>query len=350
VVEPVEQRGTTVQTTALRRAAVLGHPIAHSLSPILHNAAYRALGLTDWSYSAVDVTAEDLPELLDREADMWAGFSLTMPLKVEVLKWLSNQPRAFRIDPAAQAVGAANTLVFGSEIAAYNTDVYGIVTAIREVIRHGPIESFAILGAGATSASALAAAKELGAEKVEVYARSEIGRTEILKTAKRLGFATPQFGAFSPNPAEFAERRVVPGQTFNRDAWIGVVFGSGPRCWALEYADVLANPTKLSEYDAVISTLPAHAADPLATKMIEHFSVAECRSKPHVHITGTILDVVYDPHPSELISTWSALGGAVVTGDRMLLHQAAKQVELMTGQSAPLAAMEEALNEALGSD
>jgi len=334
------------------RAAVLGHPIGHSLSPVLHNAAYRALGLDDWEYSAVDVTSEQLGTFLDQEAGTWAGFSLTMPLKVEVLKWLSHQSSSYKIDQLSKDVGAANTLVLGSELAAYNTDVYGIVAAIREVIRHGPVESIAILGAGATAASALAAAKKLGADKVEIYARSESARSQMLETAKRLGFVTPQFGSFSPHHANSAPRQVVPGQPFNRDAWIGEVFGSGPRCWALDYNDILANPTKLSEYDAVISTLPAHAADPIATHLVELTkpSVEEGGtpvSKPPVNIRGALLDVVYDPYPSELMATWSALGGAVVGGERMLLHQASKQVELMTGHPAPIVAMETALNQAL---
>ncbi|MCL1800634.1 MAG: hypothetical protein FWG25_04640, partial [Promicromonosporaceae bacterium] len=161
----------------VKRAAVLGHPIAHSLSPVLHNAAYAALGLTDWEYDAIDVESSGLADLLNStllERDDYVGFSLTMPLKVEVLRWLAAlglaRESAARppviVDPLCEISGAANTLVKRSlgtdaELSAFNTDVGGIVAAIREVIRHGPVESVGILGAGATAASALAAAVEL---------------------------------------------------------------------------------------------------------------------------------------------------------------------------------------------
>lgn len=114
-----------------RRAAVLGHPIAHSLSPVLHRAAYRALGLDSWSYDAVDVTEDGLPGFVAGLGDDWAGLSLTMPLKQTVLPLLDH------VEPLAQVVGAVNTvLVQGSgsarTLVGANTDVHGIVAALRE--------------------------------------------------------------------------------------------------------------------------------------------------------------------------------------------------------------------------
>ncbi len=86
------------------RAAVLGRPIAHSLSPVLHRAAYAALGL-DWTYDAVEVGADGLPAFLEHLGDDWAGLSLTMPLKHAVLPLLAT------CSELATAVAAANTVV-----------------------------------------------------------------------------------------------------------------------------------------------------------------------------------------------------------------------------------------------
>src|SRR5579859_5897576 len=99
------------------KAAVLGKPVGHSLSPALHGAAYGALGLADWSYQAIECDEAGLPGLLDSCGPGWAGLSLTMPLKRAVLPLLS------RTDPIAELTGAANTVVFaGGSRHGYNTD------------------------------------------------------------------------------------------------------------------------------------------------------------------------------------------------------------------------------------
>src|SRR4051794_41808748 len=87
------------------RAAVLGRPVSHSLSPLLHRAAYAALGLDDWTYDALDVGAEDLPDLLAGLGPEWRGFSVTMPCKQAAV------PVADEVDPLPRLLGAANTLV-----------------------------------------------------------------------------------------------------------------------------------------------------------------------------------------------------------------------------------------------
>jgi len=278
-------------------AAVLGHPIAHSLSPTLHNAAYQALGLDDWHYDAIDIEPAGLPELLTEKLlkrDDWMGFSVTMPLKPEIVPWLLSRDvqdigADIAISPLVTATGAANTLFRNKSkcLCAENTDVYGIIAALREVVRHGPIEEIAILGAGATAASALAAAQKLGAQQIVVYTRPGSASLPTLReVATRLGVT-------------FLERELA------------------------------ATASELATYDAVVSTMPKHAADSIAADLKQ--------------VGGVLLDVVYDPRPTELQSTWSALGGAIVGGERMLLHQAARQVELMTGQPAPLKAMDDAL-------
>ena len=286
-----------------RRAAVLGRPVSHSQSPALHRAAYAALGLTDWQYEALDVGVDELPAVLagmDRE---WAGLSVTMPLKQAVIPLLDD------VTPLAAAVGAVNTVVVepsadardrstgvtprgdrasGVTLRGDNTDVAGLVAAAREA-GVGRVERACVLGAGATGASALAALAELGCRTPTVQLRSPGRGAELVAAARRLG--------------------VQP---------VLVEWGHQP---------------SLLGSDLVISTVPAGATDTLAALVQE--SVGGRR--------GTLLDVVYDPWPTPLVAAWSAAGGAVVDGLAMLLHQAAAQVALFTGRTAPVAAMRAAV-------
>src|SRR5215813_8538402 len=148
------------------KAAVLGSPITHSLSPVLHRAAYQALGLTGWSYQAIECDAARLPGLLDGCGPGWAGLSLTMPLKRAVLPLLD------RAEPLVTDVGAANTVVFGGgRRRGHNTDVPGMVAALAEAGLSGNPGEVLIAGAGATACSAVAAVRELGAREVTVAAR-----------------------------------------------------------------------------------------------------------------------------------------------------------------------------------
>ena len=290
-----------------RRAAVLGHPIGHSLSPVLHRAAYRALGLDGWSYDAVDVTEEQLPAFVGDLDATWAGLSLTMPLKQTVLPLLDH------VEPLAGVVGAVNTVLVqagGSGrpvLTGANTDVHGIVAALSEGLaaaggaapgERPPARSAVVLGAGATAASALAALAELGCTVPVVLARS-LGRTGALaRAAHRMG-VEPVF-------------RSLDGAL---DATAGA--------------------------DLVVSTLPPRAADDLAAGL--------AAGAAHAPRPGAVLlDVAYDPRPTALHTAWLGSGGVAVPGERMLLHQAAEQVRLMTGRPGPLAAMDAALGAALG--
>jgi shikimate dehydrogenase len=162
-----------------RRAAVLGRPITHSLSPVLHRAAYADLGL-DWTYDAIDCGIDDLPLVLADRAD-WAGFSATMPLKHALLDV------AAEVGAVATAVGAANTLLPGADgWIADNTDVAGILAALAE---HAVApSSVTILGAGGTAQSVLAALVALGVDDCAVLVRSLApSRAALLGTAERLG-------------------------------------------------------------------------------------------------------------------------------------------------------------------
>ena len=149
-----------------RRAAVLGHPIGHSLSPVLHRAAYAALGLASWRYDAVDIAEEDLSRFVAGLDRSWAGLSLTMPLKRTILPLLDH------VEPQALALGVVNTVLVvasGSArmLTGTNTDVHGLLAALREggIGAHGDgseVGSAVVLGAGATAASAIAALAQLG--------------------------------------------------------------------------------------------------------------------------------------------------------------------------------------------
>lgn len=279
------------------RAAVLGHPIAHSLSPVLHRAAYAALGL-DWRYDAVDVSEGELPAFVGGLDASWAGLSLTMPLKQAVLPLLDH------VEPLAEVVGAVNTVVVSRggarpTLVGANTDVHGIVAALTEagLAAAGPRHRAVVLGVGATAASTLAALAQLDVVDPTVLARSVARAGATMRAAHRMG-------------VDATVRTLAP----------------------LERAlDTLA------QADVVVSTLPPHAADEIATAL-----PATGR-----RVRGVLLDCAYDPRPTALVSAWREAGGAAVTGERMLLHQAGEQVRLMTGSPAPIVAMDRALRVAL---
>lgn len=163
-----------------RRAAVLGSPVGHSLSPVLHRAAYQALGLAGWTYEAYDVAAPDLAGFLAGLDGSWAGLSLTMPLKAAVLPLLDE------VTPMVEVVGAANTVVLaGGRRSGDNTDVPGMVSALTD---HGVerVSQVAVLGGGATARSALAAAAALTG-RASVHTRSGARAAALRATATAVG-------------------------------------------------------------------------------------------------------------------------------------------------------------------
>jgi shikimate dehydrogenase len=259
------------------KAAVLGSPIAHSLSPFLHRAAYAALGFDDWSYSLVECSSDGLAAFMAGLDDGWAGLSLTMPLKRTVLPLLQH------VDPVAAGCGGANTVVFRADGRyGYNTDVQGIVDALAEAGAPVP-GSVTILGGGATACSALAAVRELGAGGATVVVRDPARAGDLLSAAARLDMRV-RFRDFS----ELAD---------------------GPS-------------------DLLISTVPAGAADTYAAW------IRSAGAAP-----AAVMDVVYHPWPTPLALAAASAGSVVASGFAMLLHQAAAQVELMTGKPAPVEAM-----------
>lgn len=280
-----------------RRAAVLGHPVAHSLSPVLHRAAYDALGLDDWRYELHDIDSDELVPFLAGLDDSWAGLSLTMPLKQVALRAVDV------VQPLAGAVGAVNTILLqrGGLTVGANTDVHGLVQALREADPQPVVENHTrgvIVGGGATAASAVAALGELGVHRPVVLVRS-LGRAgPVLRAASAMG-VEPEL----------------------------VALGSERATSLLRDAEVL------------VSTVPGGASDALVP-MLDDVTLDPAQ---------VLLDVVYEGWPTPFPSRWLACGGSVAPGYLMLLHQACEQVRLMTGRPAPEAAMRAALLAAVGS-
>jgi shikimate dehydrogenase len=176
------------------RAAVLGSPVAHSLSPVLHSAAYAALGLDGWHYDAHECDEAGLAGFVDGLGPEWAGLSLTMPLKRVALEVARD------VSPLAAAVGAA--VLTGGRRHADNTDVAGVVEALRGARPGGRA---VVLGAGGTAQATLAALRELGIVDTTVLVRSTARTGELRAAADRLGVA-PQItdGLLDPARARAA--------------------------------------------------------------------------------------------------------------------------------------------------
>ncbi|MFI6448989.1 shikimate dehydrogenase [Kitasatospora sp. NPDC050543] len=275
--------------TSKNRAAVLGSPIAHSLSPALHRAAYRALGLERWRYDRFEVDEAALPGFLagldERE---WAGLSLTMPLKRAIIPLLDE------VSATALSVDAVNTVVFTADgrRVGDNTDVPGLVNALAE---RGieKVAAAAVLGAGATASSALAALAQICTGEVTVYVRSPERAREMAVLGERLGLA-------------------VRTADWERGA------------------EALAHPL-------TISTTPAGATDAFAHAL---------PAAP-----GALFDVLYHPWPTALVRACAARGASVLGGLDLLVHQAVLQCERFTGVTpGPLAAMRTAGEAALAED
>lgn len=173
---------------------MLGSPIAHSLSPALHRAAYAELGLDGWSYDRCEVTEQELADFVQRCDESWRGLSITMPLKVAALK-------LGEVDPVAALVGAANTIVFeAGGRSVYNTDVGGLVAAVRQA-RPAATGRVTIVGGGATARSALVSAAQLGADRVRLVARNPTKAEQLRPLAEALGLGLATQGWRESLPA-----------------------------------------------------------------------------------------------------------------------------------------------------
>lgn len=256
-------------------SAVLGRPIAHSLSPVLHRAAYAALGL-DWTYQARDVGEVELPGVLAELAGALAGVSLTMPLKLAAAKLVG------RLVAPAEQLGAVNTVLFAGpappDWVGHNTDVAGVAAALDEL--GVAANDVALLGAGGSARAVLGALADRG------------GRLTCLVRDPARASGLAALGARLGRPVA-----VQPLAAFPAGRW-----------------------------PLVISTLPAQGNAAVA---------GACRIWPH----GALLDLGYEPWPTPLARLAGRSGAPVVGGLAVLVAQAGQAVALLTGMPAPIAAM-----------
>ncbi|MGH3427306.1 MAG: shikimate dehydrogenase, partial [Mycobacteriales bacterium] len=250
------------------RAGVLGSPIAHSLSPVLHRAAYAALGLSSWRYDAYECDEVGLTDVVGGLDDSWVGLSLTMPLKRVALRI------ADEASDLAVALGAANTLLLrDGRRFADNTDAPGMVDALTEAGVGAP-GSVLIVGAGGTAQAALGAVSMLRVSPaVTIAVRDPARSLEVQATARRLGL----------------------------DVTVEL------------FAEL---PRLVSAADLVVSTVPVQASPALA-------------ELPWTG-QGVFFDALYAPWPTPAAAAVLRAGGTVISGLELLLHQAAHQVRLMT--------------------
>ncbi|MCX2930325.1 shikimate dehydrogenase [Mycobacterium sp. CVI_P3] len=262
-----------------RKAAVLGSPVAHSKSPQLHLAAYRALGLTDWTYQRIECTADELPSLVRGLGPEWVGVSVTMPGKFAALDFADERTER------AELVGSANTLVrTGRGWRADNTDIDGVAGALGH-LRH--LRHAIVLGSGGTAPAAVVALADLGATEITIVARNRDKAAKLVDLGAQLDLTAEFCGLADPR---------LPG--------------------VVATADVL------------VSTIPADAAAGYA----EVFTGVP-----------VLLDAIYDPWPTPLAVAVRDAGGEIISGTQMLLHQAFSQVEQFTGRPAPREQMAAAL-------
>jgi shikimate dehydrogenase len=277
-------------TAGRRRAAVVGHPIGHSRSPALHSAAYALLG-EDIEYGSFDLVPEQLGDFVHRvrTEDGWCGLSVTMPLKSTLVGYVEH------LVGHAVTLGVLNTVVFDRsgrtgelQLVGHNTDVAGIVEAFRHAgVRHAvrPV----IVGGGNTALAAVAAVADLGASSIRFLVRSPERAGAAVDLAARLGLAVR----------------------------VDTIEGGATALW---------------DADVVVSTLPPRAADALADNIAGEGAVAPSGTSADDGARGVLLDVAYDPWPSQLGLAWERKGGVVLHGLEMLVYQAVEQIVLFTGR------------------
>ncbi len=222
------------------RAAVLGHPVSHSLSPALHRAVFEEYDL-DCSYIAIDVTEDQLAKFISHMDTSWVGLSLTMPLKVKILELIGEQNELVQLTQSANTVYRLPS----GDLALDNTDVFGMENALHESGFHSATHVL-IIGSGATARSAVVSARNLGAQSITVQARNTAGRRSLENLIRELGMQA----------------------------------SSGDIDLAAAH-----------KFDLVISTVPQGSLQSHVMSM---------SGKTH----GTLLDVAYSPWPSFLADRW----------------------------------------------
>lgn len=192
------------------KAAVLGKPIAHSKSPVLHNAGYRALGLADWSYGSFECDDKQLPELIATLPAEYIGFSVTMPGKFAALE------AATEVTERARLIGSANTLLrVGAGWRADNTDCTGVAGAL-EVLGVPLTGQAVIIGAGGTARAVLWTLAKSGIDSVVIINRSDRS-AEYQQLAAFLGI-TVQFKSFEDDISALIRASAVVVSTVPSEA------------------------------------------------------------------------------------------------------------------------------------
>lgn len=264
-----------------RLVSLLGHPVAHSRSPSIHNAAFAAQGV-DMVYLAFDVPPEALAHAVaGLRALGVAGANLTVPHKEAVLPLLD------RIHPLAERLGAVNTLVNeDGAIVGHNTDVYGFLMGLERGWGRGPRGARClVLGAGGAARAVVAALSSEEAAEILVYNRTLSRARELCADA----------GAWSNSPC----RPVTLDELAQ----------------AAQSADLVVNATSVGLGETVKET-------PLPVDMLKDNHV--------------VMDLIYGAEPTVLLSGARDKGALAIDGTEMLVQQAARSYELWTGRTAPV--------------
>ena len=270
--------------------ALIGHPVEHSFSPPMHNAAFEKLGM-DWAYVAFDVEPSHLKAAVEgAEALNIKGFNVTIPHKIRVMEYLDE------IDEVAELIGAVNTIDF-KEMKGYNTDGIGAIKAIEEVT---PIKDKNVVVAGAGGAS------------------------------RAISFYAAKYGAGS---LEILNRNVSKSESLAADiSHSGLIDDIGYD--SLEHID-----TYLKDADILIDTTPLG--------MHPHIDDTPLCLSKDMHEDLVVFDAVYNPNETVLLKEAVRAGAKPVYGIKMLLYQGAESFKIWTGRDAPVDEMENALKKTL---
>jgi shikimate dehydrogenase len=271
-------------TASTGLVAVLGHPVAHSLSPRMHNAAFRAQGV-DMVYLAFDVRPDRLGEALEGlRALGLRGANITVPHKERVVPFLD------AVEPLAARLGAVNTIVHDDgRLIGHNTDVAGFREALRTVRPEGAHGlSCLVVGAGGAARAVVAALIQDGAARVWIHNRTHMRSVSLCEAARRWG-----------------------------ESQCEAIGGADVRATARE-AELLVNATSVG-----LSPWVKDSAIPVDILDSHHL----------------VMDVVYGPHPTALVASAAAVGAIALDGREMLVRQAADSYRLWTGLEPPLQVM-----------
>lgn len=270
---------------------LIGHPVEHSFSPPMHNAAFQKLGM-DWAYVAFDVETENLGEAITgAQALNIKGFNVTIPHKIEVMRYLDD------LDEVARLIGAVNTIDF-KNLKGYNTDGIGAVKAIEEV---GSIKNKNVVVAGAGGAS------------------------------RAISFYLAKFGASS---ITILNRNVKKAENLAGDVLASGLTGD------VNSGSVSQIDNCLNDADILVDTTPL-GMDP-------HTDDEPIAKAENMHEDLIVFDAVYNPNETVLIKEAIKADAKPVYGIKMLLYQGAESFKIWTGHDAPIDVMEEALNKHLG--